>query len=186
MIPVEEICPEKFSLFNAISLSANTVARRTEDLGKNFVRQLKGACKDFEWFSIAMDESTDVTDSAQVLLFIRGVNSKFNITQELANVHSMENNVTVDEIFAKVNETIYSLGLYFKHLKGVTTDGGKNMSSTKIGVVGNICNSVKTAGGVKPMVKISYFTIQIVDPPEPPTSVGPPGLHQIPMWHLGK
>lgn len=107
-----------------------------------------------------MDESTDVKDSAQVLLFIRGVNSEFNITQELAYVHSMENNVTGDEIFAKVNETISSLGLDFKHLKGVTTNGGKNMSSTKTGVVGNICNSVKTAGGVKPMVKISYFAIQ--------------------------
>lgn len=103
MISVEEICPEKLSLFNAISLSVNIFARRTEDLGKNFVRQLKGACKDFEWFSIAMDESTDVTDSAQVLLFIRGVNSKLNITQELTNVHSMENNVTGVEIFAKVN-----------------------------------------------------------------------------------
>lgn len=177
MLSVKVICPEKFSLFNAISLSANTVARRTEDLGKNFVRQLKGACKDFEWFSIAMDELTDVTDSAQVLLFIGGVNSVFNITQELADVHSMENNVTGDEIFAKVNETVSSLGLDFKHFKGVTTDGGKNMSSTKTGVVGNICNSVKTA---------SYFAIQIVDPPRTPISVGPPGLHQIPMWPLGK
>lgn len=156
MLSVKVICPEKFSLFNAISLSANRVARRTEDLGKNFVRQLKGACKDFEWFSIAMDELTDVTDSAQVLLFIGGVNSVFNITQELADVHSMENNVTGDEIFAKVNETVSSLGLDFK---GVTTDGGKNMSSTKTGVVGNICNSVKTA---------SYFAIQIVDPPRTP------------------
>lgn len=133
MISVEEICPEKFALFNAISLSVNTFARQT-DLGKNFVRQLKGACKDFEWFSIAMDELTDVTDPAQVLLFIRGVNSKLNITQKFANVHSMENNVTGDKIFAKVNETISSLGLDFKHLKGVTTDGGENMSSTKIGV----------------------------------------------------
>lgn len=83
--------------------------QRTEDLGKNFVRQLKGACKDFEWFSIAIDELTDVTDSAQVLLFNGGVNSVLNITQELADVHSMENNVTGDEIFAKVNETVSSL-----------------------------------------------------------------------------
>lgn len=149
---VEEICPDKLPFFNAISLSANTVARRTEDLGKNFAHQLKDACKDFEWFSIAMDESTDVTDSAQVLLFVRGVNSEFKITEELADVHSMESRTTGVEIFAKINETICNLGLDFKHLKGVTTDGGKSMCGTKTGVVGNICNSVKEAGGGKPMI----------------------------------
>lgn len=149
---VEEICPDKLSLFNAISLSANTVARRTEDIGNNFAHQMKDVCKDFEWFSIALDESTDVSDSAQVLLFVRGVNSEFKITEELADVHSMEGRVTGDEIFAKVKETICNLGLDFKRLKGVTTDGGKNMCGTKWGVVGNICNSVETAGGVKPKI----------------------------------
>lgn len=152
LVSVEEICPDKRSLFNAISLSANTVARRTEDLGNNVVYQLKDACKDFEWFSIALDESTDVTDSAQVLLFVRGVNSDFKITEELADVHSMESSVTGDKIFAKISETISNLGLDFKRMRGVTTDGGKNMSGTKTGVVGNICNSVKTAGGVQPVI----------------------------------
>lgn len=149
---VEELCPDKLPLFNAISLSANTVARRTEDLGKNFEIQLKDACKDFEWFSIALDESTDVADSAQVLLFIRGVNKDFKITEELADVHSMESRTTGIEIFAKVNETICNLGLDFKCLKGVTTDGGKSMCGTKTGVVGKICNTVESAGGVKPMI----------------------------------
>lgn len=135
---LQEICPDKFSLFSAISLLANTVARRTEDLGNNVVYQLKDACIDFEWFSIALDESTDVTYSAQVLLFVRGVNSEFKITEELADVHSMESNVTGDQIFAKVSETVSNLGLDFKCLKGVTTDVGKNMSGTKTGVVGNI------------------------------------------------
>lgn len=91
---------------------------------------MKGVCKDFEWFSIALDESTDVSDLAQVLLFVRGVNSEFKITEELADVHSMEGRVTGDEIFAKVKETICNLGLDFKRLKGVTTDGGKNMCGT--------------------------------------------------------
>lgn len=37
-------------------------------------------------------------------------------------------------------------------MRGVTTDGGKNMFGTKTGVVGNICNSVKKAGGVQPVI----------------------------------
>lgn len=54
-----------------------------------------------------------------MLLFIRGVNSEFQITEELAGVHSMETTVTGVEIFSKVKETILSLGLDFKKLKGV-------------------------------------------------------------------
>lgn len=104
-----------------------------------------------KWYSIALDESTDVTNSAQVLLFIRGVNKEFKITEELADVHSMENNVTGDKIFRKIYQTISNLGLDFKRLKGITTDGGKNMCGKNTGVVGNVNRSVEAAGGKPPM-----------------------------------
>lgn len=51
------------------------------------------------------------------------MNSEFKITEELADIHSMESNVNGVMIFAKVRENIFNLGLDFKHLKGVTTDG---------------------------------------------------------------
>jgi hypothetical protein len=35
----------------------------------------------FEAFSIAVDESTDVVDTAQLAIFIRGVDINFNITR---------------------------------------------------------------------------------------------------------
>lgn len=149
---VEEICPDKVSLFSAISLSPNTVARRTEDLGANIIRQFTYAASGFECFSIALDESTDVSDSAQVLLFVRGVSNSFEITEELAAVHSMESTVTGGDLFLKVKETVSNLGLDFKNLKCVTTDGGRNMCGTKTGLVGNICNAVTGAGADKPMI----------------------------------
>lgn len=78
-------------MVGSISLSRNTMTRRTEDIGIDVNRQLKLACEHFERFSIALDESTDTSDAAQVLLFIRGINSDFQITEELVRVHSMEN-----------------------------------------------------------------------------------------------
>lgn len=45
-------------------------------------------------FFIASDDTTDTFDAAQVLLFIRGVNSEFQFTEELAGVQSMETTVT--------------------------------------------------------------------------------------------
>ena len=83
------MCPEKVDVFSAISLSANTVSRRVENIGRNIMSQLKDKVKGFEFFSIALDESTDVPDTSQLLLFIRGININFDITEELASVHSM-------------------------------------------------------------------------------------------------
>jgi hypothetical protein len=40
----------------------------------------------FEAFSIAVDESTDVVYTAQLAIFVRGVDINFNITEELAAV----------------------------------------------------------------------------------------------------
>jgi len=98
---VEEICPDKINLFTGISLSANTSARRTTDLENDIIRQLKDTVKTFKYFLIALDESTDTSDSAQVLLFVRGVNESFEITEELATVHSMKDSCTGNEIFSK-------------------------------------------------------------------------------------
>lgn len=55
-------------LFDAVSLSANTIARRTKDIRTDIRNQFESAFKSFEWYSIAIDELSDVSDSAQVLL----------------------------------------------------------------------------------------------------------------------
>jgi len=61
----------------------------------------------------------DTSDSAQVLLFVRGVNESFEITEEFAAVHSMKNTCTGNDIFLKVKESIFALGLDFKILKDI-------------------------------------------------------------------
>ena len=93
----QEMCPEKVDVFSAISLSANTVSRRVESLGRNIMSQLKDKAREFECFSVALDESTDVSDTSQLLLFVRGVNVNFQITEELASVHSMHGTTTGQE-----------------------------------------------------------------------------------------
>jgi hypothetical protein len=51
------------------------------DLAGDIVCQLKEKCKDFVAYSIAIDESTNVT--AQLAVFIRGVNEDFQLVVEL-------------------------------------------------------------------------------------------------------
>ncbi|XP_041442018.1 general transcription factor II-I repeat domain-containing protein 2-like [Xenopus laevis] len=58
------ICPEKKGDISKISLSHQTIARRTEDIGKSVERCLKSKAAKFKYYALAVDESTDATDTA--------------------------------------------------------------------------------------------------------------------------
>ena len=64
---VSELCPEKLNLFKMISPSRNTVAYRIDDIGDNIPQQITGKAQRFTPYSLAMDESTDVGDTSQLL-----------------------------------------------------------------------------------------------------------------------
>ena len=78
---VQETCPDKLRCIRDVTLSASTVARRVEHLHET----LKESAKFFKYFSLAIDESNDTTDTAQLLIFIRGIDVKFRITEELCS-----------------------------------------------------------------------------------------------------
>lgn len=67
-------------------MSSNTVSDRVTDLANNIRDTLVHMAKDFKAFSIALDESTDASDTAQCAVFIRGVDCKLNITEELLGI----------------------------------------------------------------------------------------------------
>ncbi|GJQ84956.1 putative EPM2A (laforin) interacting protein 1 [Trypoxylus dichotomus] len=64
--------PEKVNLFKSVSLLANTVARKVQDIAENISSQLPHRSGHLEWFFLTLDESADVSDTAQLLIFIRG------------------------------------------------------------------------------------------------------------------
>lgn len=76
----KNLFPEKIHLFQTISFLARTVDLRVEDIWNNINSQLKNKANDLEWFSLALDEPTDVIDTTQ-LLFIQGVSAKFEVAE---------------------------------------------------------------------------------------------------------
>lgn len=52
-----------------------------EELGLYLHKQVQERAKKFSYFSIALDESSDMLDTAQLLIFIRGINDSFEITE---------------------------------------------------------------------------------------------------------
>ncbi len=67
-------------------------------MGDNVYAQLQEKVKEFDFFALALDESNDVHDTAQLLIFVRGVSSNF----ELADLQSLKGTTTGEDIFGKV------------------------------------------------------------------------------------
>ncbi|VVC45919.1 Hypothetical protein CINCED_3A001718 [Cinara cedri] len=84
------ICPDIVHKFEEVPLSARTITRRIENVGDNLLNELIKKTKTFQYFSLALDESTDIVDSAQLIVFIRGINEKFEITEEIAAVSTLK------------------------------------------------------------------------------------------------
>ena len=55
--------------------------RRVEVIAEDLSHQLYKMCKDFVWYSLALDESTDAQDTSQLMIFIHGINENFIVTR---------------------------------------------------------------------------------------------------------
>jgi hypothetical protein len=70
---VQEICLEKETVFNTVGLSGATMTRRVEDISSDLLNQLRNKSKEFESFCLALDESNDTKNSAQLLIVIQSI-----------------------------------------------------------------------------------------------------------------
>ena len=150
---VDFVCPEKKSLIANISLSARTVTRRIEDLSADVKLSLKELTRQFEFFAIALDESTDLKDTAQVAVFIRGINAHFDITEEFASLVPLRDTTTGLNIFNAVKSVIDDFGLKLDDLCGVTTDGAPAMTGTVNGAVSLIEKEMRNVGIERNLVR---------------------------------
>jgi len=74
----EILCPAQKQLFSKLSLSGVTVARCIEELGTDIGKYSKRMyISKFIFYSLGLDESTDLSDTAQLAIFIRGIDFNF-------------------------------------------------------------------------------------------------------------
>uniref|UniRef100_G3N7N2 DUF4371 domain-containing protein n=1 Tax=Gasterosteus aculeatus TaxID=69293 RepID=G3N7N2_GASAC len=136
----EIVCPEKRQAFANISLTRNTVTDRIADLSADLDSQKKHKVKSFVAFSVAIDESTDITDVAQLAIFIRGVD-------EFLELVPMTDTTTANDIFSAVVEALDRVGVDWTRDVSVATDGAPSMIGRKTGVVTKFKEKVQAANG---------------------------------------
>ncbi|XP_047020709.1 general transcription factor II-I repeat domain-containing protein 2A-like isoform X2 [Helicoverpa zea] len=120
---------------HGLQLSRNTVMRRIETISKNLNEQLQ---KDIDLcvaFSLQFDESTDVTDTAQLLVFIRMVFEDFSTKEELLSMISLKEKTRGFDIFTAFKAYISQIKLPLYKLVSMTTDGAPAMTGIHNGFI---------------------------------------------------
>lgn len=118
---------------NSISLSNNTVQRRIEEMSLDIFQQVISEISMSEsGFAIQLDESTDVTNCAQLLMFARYVGNE-GIKEEFLMNAALEATTKGEDIFQVVDSFFKKHGLKWENLRGCTTDGAPAMLGRKSG-----------------------------------------------------
>ena len=154
-IAAEEM--ESIDSMSAISLSRQTGTERVEDLGADIKSQLKTLCNSFLWYSIALDESTDAVDIAQLSVYIRGVTEDLEFFQELLDIVPLHDTTKGEDIFAQIATLFIDFELDWAKLVSVSTDGAKAMLGMKDGFQGRLRRKLAELG--LPMVPFIHCII---------------------------
>ena len=136
-ILTEYACLEKKHIVEQTSLSRFTVSHRTNDLSDNIKETLKERLKSCEAFSQTLDESTDICDTAQLVILIRAVTAGFDIVEEFLDMASLSSTTTGKDIGKQVLKVVEKFELNTAKLCGVTTNGAPSMTGRTNGFTKN-------------------------------------------------
>ena len=84
--------------FGEANQSFPLVSRRTNDLSDAIKKTLKERLKLCVAFSLVLDDSTDISDTAQLVIFIRAVTAGFDIVEEFLDMASLFSTTTGQDI----------------------------------------------------------------------------------------
>ena len=98
IIAFNEYCPEKVNLVKETCLSHQTIGRRINDLGEDIEGKLKDYLSTCDHYSLALYESTDQGDTAQLVIFIRGIDENLNVPEEMLDLCHMKGTTTGRDI----------------------------------------------------------------------------------------
>ncbi len=128
-------CPEKINSFTDISLSSNTVMRSAELICEDLKLQLVSYGKNFESFSLALDESIDIKDVSLLSIFIRGISKDFEVIEELLKISPIYGQIRGTDIYDNLKYVLNEYELPLNKLVSVITDGAPSMVGKNRGFV---------------------------------------------------
>ncbi|XP_076308454.1 general transcription factor II-I repeat domain-containing protein 2A-like [Tachypleus tridentatus] len=107
---------------------------------------LRDYCKNFQFFSIALYESTDTKDTPKLAVFVRGVNSAFDIVQKFVQLVPMKGTITGADIPQALLKCTADMKLDLSRRICVTTNEQPAMVGEKKGLVALLQRHMEVLG----------------------------------------
>ena len=131
----EKLASKSVHLYQKLISSRPTVCERIKEMGQYIEDNLKKRAEEFVNFSVCLNETADITNTAQLAIFFRGVTSDFKIDENLLSLQSMHETTRGEDLFQKLLQALNKFNLPLDKLCGVATDGTPTMVGKHKGVV---------------------------------------------------
>lgn len=116
-----------------ISLSNNTVKSRIVDMSGNVKEQLIMNVKASCFYALQLDESTDISNDANLLCYVRYEHND-SISEDLLFCMPLPTHTTGEAIFEVLNNFMSTHEIPWEKCVAVSTDGARAMTGTRIGL----------------------------------------------------
>nr|ABF20550.1 transposase [Danio rerio] len=119
---------------DCVPLSDNTVGRRISEMADDISSQLLEQLQASEYFSLQLDESTDIANQAQLMVYVRFL-GKDTFIEELLFCKPLEGRTTGQDICNMMDQFMTDNSVDWSRCIGVCTDGAAAMTGKHSGVV---------------------------------------------------
>jgi len=68
-------------------------------MNNDLLTQLNDTCRMFAYFSVVLHDSIETSDTAQLLIFVRTVNDRFDVVIELLSVAAVKGTATDEDLY---------------------------------------------------------------------------------------
>ena len=129
-----------------ISLSDSTVKSRIDEMAEDIELQLLEKLNKSPLFAIQCDETTDVAQMSQLMVYVRFVGST-SIEEEMLFCKPLEKTGKAEDVFEAVSSYFDYNSIKWENLVGVCTDGAPAMLGSQSGFVTRIKDKSPNAVG---------------------------------------
>ncbi|XP_077340594.1 general transcription factor II-I repeat domain-containing protein 2A-like [Lithobates pipiens] len=126
-----------------LQLSRHTVEHRISDINTSIQSKLHSDLQACEYFSVALDESCDIQDKAQLAIFVRSVSNDCLIKEELLDIMPLKDRTRGIDVKDTMMDAFVKANLPIAKLTAIATDGAPAMIGSVNGLVG-LCKADQT------------------------------------------